>query len=61
MTLTSDLQGHVTNQLAIPNNLGVGTLRILLGLLQSGRLTRKIAFLQILPKISQVEVFRRFV
>jgi hypothetical protein len=37
MTLTSDLQGPVTNQLAIPNNLGVGTLKILLGLLQRQR------------------------
>ena len=40
MTLTFDLQGRDWIQLAIPNNLGVGTLRII-ELLQSGSIMGK--------------------
>ena len=46
MTLTSDLQGHVKNQLAIPNYLGVGAIRFLLELLQSGSTMGEIALFQ---------------
>jgi hypothetical protein len=44
MTLTSDLQGHVKNELAIPNYLGVGAVRFLLELPQSGSVMGEFQF-----------------
>jgi hypothetical protein len=44
MTLTSDLQGHLENELAIPNYLGVGAIRFLLELPQSGSVMGEFQF-----------------
>ena len=55
MNLTSDLQGHVTNQLAISNYLAVGTVRFFLELLQSGSTMGEIAPFQFFSEGKKVE------